>query len=87
MATLREEARAAGRDAAAIPVSIAMTLGAGARGRVALGSKPAEVLESARAFAGVGVDTLAVSITTGDPREAMTALEMVGREVLPAVAQ
>jgi len=83
IATLREEARACGRDAAAIPVAISMTLGAGARGRHALGSKPAEVLESAREFARVGVDTLAISITTSDPREAREALEMVGREVLP----
>jgi len=85
MATLRDETRACGRDAAAIPVSIAMTLGTGARGRHALGSKPAVVLDNARAFARVGVDTLAVSITTSDPREAMTALEMVGREVLSEV--
>ena len=86
MATLREEARACGRDASAIPVSIAMTLGTGARGRHALGSKPAEVLQNARAFAEAGVDTLVVSITTSDPREAGAALEMVGREVLPAFA-
>jgi len=85
IATLREEARACGRDAAAIPVAISMTLGAGARGRHALGSKPAEVLDNARAFARTGVDTLVVSITTSDPREAQAALEMVGREVLPAV--
>jgi len=84
MVTLREEARACGRDASAIPVSIAMTLGTGARGRHALGSKPAEVLQNARAFADVDVDTLIVSITTSDPREARAALEMVGREVLPA---
>jgi methionine synthase I (cobalamin-dependent) len=86
MATLREEARGCGRDAAAIPVSIAMALGAGARGRHALGSKPAEVLEQARAFARAGVDALLISITTSDPREAQAALEMVGREVLPKVA-
>jgi probable F420-dependent oxidoreductase len=86
IATLREEARACGRDAAAIPVAISMSLGAGARGRHALGSNPAEVLENARAFARVGVDTLVVSITTSDPREARDALEMVGGEVLRAVA-
>jgi len=85
MATLRDEARFSGRDAAAIPVSIAMTLGAGARGRHALGSKPAEVLEHARAFARIGVDTLVVSMITSDPREATAALEMVGREVLPGI--
>ncbi|HEU5194985.1 MAG TPA: LLM class F420-dependent oxidoreductase [Methylomirabilota bacterium] len=86
MGTLREEARACGRDAGAIPVAIAMTLGAGARGRHALGSKPAEVLDSARAFARVGAESLLVSIVTRDPREAQAALEMVGREVLPKVA-
>jgi len=86
LATLRAEASACGRDAAAIPVAISMSLGAGARGRHALGSKPAEVVQNARAFARVGVDTLVVSITTSDPREAQAALEMVGREVLPAVA-
>jgi len=85
MATLRDEARFSGRDAAAIPVSIAMSLGAGARGRHALGSKPAEVLEHARAFARIGVDTLVVSMITSDPREATAALEMVGREVLPGI--
>jgi hypothetical protein len=30
------------------------------------------------------VDTLVISITTSDPREARAALEMVGAEVLPA---
>jgi probable F420-dependent oxidoreductase len=82
--TLREEARACGRDAAAIPVAISMSLGAGTRGRHALGTRPAEVLQSARAFADVGVETLVISITTRDPREAHAALEMVGAEVLPA---
>ena len=83
--TLHDEARAVGRDPAAIPVAISMSLGAGARGRHALGNKPAEVLENARAFARAGVDTLVISITTSDPHEAQAALEMVGREVLPAV--
>ena len=81
--TLRGEAHACGRDAAAIPVAISMSLGTGARGRHALGSKPVEILQNARAFAQGGVDTLVISITTSDPREAREALEMVGREVLP----
>ena len=85
IATLREEARVCDRDAAAIPVSIAMSLGTGTRGRFALGSKPAEVLENARAFARVGVDTLAISVTTSEASEAFKALEMVGREVLPQI--
>ena len=83
MVTLREEARACGRDPAAIPVAISTSLGTGARGRHALGGKPAEILENARAFARIGVDTLVISITTSDPREAREALEMVGRDVLP----
>ena len=49
-----------------------------------LGTKPAEILGHAQAFAGVGVDTLVISITTSDPREARSALEMVAREILPA---
>ena len=85
MGTLREEARACGRDAAAIAVAIAMSLGTGARGRFALGTKPAEVLQNARAFADAGAETLVISITTRDPNEARAALEMVGREVLPAL--
>ena len=83
--TLHDEARAVGRDPAAIPVAISMSLGAGARGRHALGNKPAEVLDNARAFARAGVESLVISITTSDPHEAQAALEMVGREVLPAV--
>jgi probable F420-dependent oxidoreductase len=86
MGTLAEEARACGRDAAAIPVAISMSLGAGVRGRHAVGTTPVEVRRNARAFADVGVDTLVISITTSDPREAHAALEMVGAEVLPAFA-
>ena len=85
MGTLREEARACGRDAAAIAVAISMSLGRGTRGRFALGTKPAEVLQNARAFADAGAETLVISITTRDPTEARAALEMVGREVLPAL--
>jgi probable F420-dependent oxidoreductase len=84
IATLRDEARACGRDPSRIPVAISMSLGTGARGRHALGTKPAEVLQNARAFAALGVDTLVISVTTRDPREARAALDMVGRDVLPA---
>ena len=84
IATLHEAARACGRDPAAIPVAISMSLGPATSRRHALGTKPAEILGHARAFAGVGVDTLVISITTSDPREARAALEMVAREILPA---
>ena len=82
MAALREEARAAGRDAAAIPVSIALSLAASRPGRYALGTAPAEIAANAKAFAALGVDTLIVSGNTSDPGEARSALEMVARAVL-----
>jgi probable F420-dependent oxidoreductase len=85
IALLREEARAHGRDPAQISVSIAMGLEAPAsRRRHALGKDPAEILQNAKAYADVGVDTLVISANTSDPREARSALEMVAREVLPA---
>jgi probable F420-dependent oxidoreductase len=84
IATLRDEARACGRDAAKIPVSIAMTLAAARAGRHALGTGPSEIVKNARAYADVGVETLIISAGTSDPVEARAALEMVAREVLPA---
>ncbi len=85
IATLRDEARAAGRDAAKIPVSIAMSLAAARAGRAALGTKPAEIIKNAKAYASLGVETLIISANTSEPREARTALEMIAREVSPAV--
>jgi len=84
IAALRDEARACGRDGAKIPVSIAMTLATARAGRYALGTAPSEIVKNARAYADVGVETLIVSAGTSDPGEARAALEMVGREVLPA---
>jgi len=84
VATLRREAHACGRDAAAIPVSIAMSLTEPTPRRWALGTRPDEVVRNAKAFAAAGVETLIVSANTGDPRAARAALEMIGREVLPA---
>jgi probable F420-dependent oxidoreductase len=84
MTSLRDEARAHGRDASRIPVSIAMSLGASTSRRFALGTNPAEIVQNAKAFAGVGVETLVISANTSDPGEARSALEMVAREVLPA---
>jgi len=85
IASLREEARACGRDAAKIPVSIAVSLGEATPRRFALGRDPAEIVRNAKAFAAVGVETLLISATTSDPGEARSALELVGREVLPAL--
>ena len=85
IAALREELRACGRDAANVPVSIAMSITASTPRRYALGTEPAEIVRNVKAFAGLGVDTLVISATTSDPREARAAMEMVAREVLPAV--
>lgn len=86
IAMLREEARAAGREIARIPVSIAMSLAAARAGRHALGTKPAEIIQNAKAYASLGVETLIVSANTSDPREARAALEMIARDVSPALA-
>jgi alkanesulfonate monooxygenase SsuD/methylene tetrahydromethanopterin reductase-like flavin-dependent oxidoreductase (luciferase family) len=85
IAALRREARACGRDPAAIAVSIAMSLTESTPRRWALGTEPDEVTRNARAFAAAGVETLIVSANTSDPRAARAALEMIARQVLPAV--
>jgi probable F420-dependent oxidoreductase len=85
VAQLREEARACGRDAARIPVSIAMSIAAPTARRHALGTEPAEIARNAEAFARAGVETLVISATTSDPREARAALELVGT-LLPKLA-
>lgn len=81
---LREEARVAGRDVTKIPVSIALSLAAPRPGRYALGTDPAGIAENAKAFAALGVETLVISVNTGDPGEARSAMEMVARAVLAA---
>jgi len=85
LAQLREEARACGRDMSKIPVSIAMSLATARAGRHALGTKPAEIVQNAKAYASLGVETLIVSANTSNPREARSALEMIAREVSPAI--
>jgi probable F420-dependent oxidoreductase len=82
MASLREEARAHGRDAAAIPVGLAMTLGAGRPGRATLGTTRDEITRSARAYADLGLDALLVSSVTHEPAQARAALEMVAAALL-----
>ncbi|HEV8441023.1 MAG TPA: TIGR03619 family F420-dependent LLM class oxidoreductase [Methylomirabilota bacterium] len=85
MAVLNEEARACGRDVAKVPVSIAVSIAASTPRRHALGTTPAEIVRNAKAYAAVGVDTLVVSANTSDPRAARAALEMIAREVMPAL--
>jgi len=83
MAALRDEARAAGRDVATIPVSIALSLAASRPGRFALGTDPTEIAGHAKAFEALGVETLIVSGNTSDPAEARTAMERVARALFP----
>jgi probable F420-dependent oxidoreductase len=87
MASLRDETRAAGRDPAEVSVSIAMTLGPSTARRHALGKDAAEVVRNTRAYAALGVETLVVSAGTVDAAEARSLLEMLGREVLPAISR
>lgn len=84
IASLHEECRACGRDAAQVPVSIALSLTASTSRRYALGTEPAEVVRNVQAFASLGVETLVISATTSDPGEARAAMEMVARDVLSA---
>ena len=85
IALLREEARTCGRDAAQIPVSLALSITAATSRRHALGTERTEIVRNAQAFARLGVETLVISATTSDPRAARAALEMVG-EILPALS-
>jgi alkanesulfonate monooxygenase SsuD/methylene tetrahydromethanopterin reductase-like flavin-dependent oxidoreductase (luciferase family) len=82
MTALRAEARAQGRDAAAIPVSLAVTLGEARRGRASLGVERDEIARNARAYADAGLDALLVSTVTTDPAAARAALETVATALL-----
>jgi probable F420-dependent oxidoreductase len=83
MATLREEARACGREAAKIPVSLAMSIAPSTPRRYALGTDREDIARNAQAFARIGVETLVISANTSDPRAAGAALDLVARTVLP----
>jgi probable F420-dependent oxidoreductase len=85
IARLRRELAACGRGPAEVPVSLALSLAESRPRRFALGTDARAIVRNARAVAALGVHTLVVSATTRDPAEARDALEMVGREVVPAV--
>ena len=80
--TLREAARAHGRDAAQIPVSLALSLGTGRAGRATLGTEPAEIARTAKTYADAGLDALLVSTVTTDPAAARAALDTVAAALL-----
>ncbi len=83
---LGEQAEQAGRDPAAIPVSVSVPLQGGRPGRFTLGADPAEMRANARAFADVGVSRIVVSPYSGDPAVVFPAMATIAAEVMPAVA-
>lgn len=83
---LREQAQAAGRDVAEVPVSLSFPLGASTVRGYALGTDPGEIVQKVQAFARLGVETIVVySGNTGDMAEILRAMDMLAREVLPVV--
>jgi probable F420-dependent oxidoreductase len=84
MRYLAEQAQAAGRAAADIPVSMSMSLQGGRAGRSTLGTTPAEIVRNVQDLASLGVETVVIAPSTRDVQEMMSALEMVAREVMPA---
>jgi probable F420-dependent oxidoreductase len=85
MDSLAEEAQAAGRSAADIPVSISLPMQAGRAGRYSLGTEPTEMVEKLQAFHRVGVETVVISPSTGDAQAMVHSLEVLAQEVIPAV--
>jgi probable F420-dependent oxidoreductase len=86
MGYLAEQAQAAGRAVADIPVSISLPLQGGRAGRYTLGTTPAEIVRKLQVFASLGVDTVEITPSTGDAQAMMAALLMIAREVMPAFA-
>jgi probable F420-dependent oxidoreductase len=80
---LQEQAQAAGRDVAEIPVSLSVPLGPSSARRVALGTAPGEIVRNIQAYADLGVQMLAISGHTDRMAEILPAMDMLAREVLP----
>ena len=76
--------KAYGRQIEDVPVSLALSLTESRPRRFALGTSAQDVIRHAKAVAALGVETLIISATTSDPDEARAAIDMVGREVVPA---
>jgi probable F420-dependent oxidoreductase len=82
---LGEQARAAGRSAADVPVSISIPMQGGRPGRYGLGVDAPEMVEKLHAFERLGVDTVVVSLYTGEAQAMARALEILARDVIPAL--
>jgi probable F420-dependent oxidoreductase len=82
---LHEQAHAAGRDIAEIPVSLSIPLGDPTVRGDALGREPGAIVQKIRAYADVGVQMIAIPGHTDKMTEILPAMEMLSREVLPMV--
>jgi probable F420-dependent oxidoreductase len=84
MGYLAEQARAAGREASEIPVSMSLPLQSSRAGRYALGLDPTEMVQKIRTFTRLGVDRVVLSPYAGEAQEMTQALEVIARDVMPA---
>jgi alkanesulfonate monooxygenase SsuD/methylene tetrahydromethanopterin reductase-like flavin-dependent oxidoreductase (luciferase family) len=80
---LHEQAQAAGRDMAEIPVSLSIPLGPSSARRVALGTEPGEIMRAIQAYADIGVQTIAIAGHTDQMAAILPAMDLLAREVLP----
>ncbi len=85
MQYLREQAQAAGRNVAEIPVSISLPLGTSTARRYALGTDPQDVLRQTQTFANLGVQHLVISSNSRDLAVIRQSMDMLAHSVLPAV--
>ena len=82
---LGDRAQAEGRDPSEIAVSVSAPMGeAGREGRYSLGADPAEILQKAQTYEGLGVDRLVISSNTRDSSKLIPALEMLAERILPS---
>ncbi|MGH8059815.1 MAG: TIGR03619 family F420-dependent LLM class oxidoreductase [Candidatus Entotheonellia bacterium] len=81
---LAEQAQAAGRTMADIPVSVSMSLQGGRAGRFTLTLDPADMVPKIQTLASLGVETVVIAPSTGDAQALTSYLELIGREVMPA---
>ena len=82
---LGDRAQAEGRDPSEIAVSVSAPMGeAGREGRYSLGADPAEILQKAQTYEGLGVDRLVISSNTRDSSKLIPTLEMLAERVLPS---
>jgi Luciferase-like monooxygenase len=82
---LHEQAHAAGRDIAEIPVSLSIPLGQPTVRGDALGRDPAAIVEKIQVYADLGVQMIAIPGHTNNMTEILSSMDMLAREVLPVV--